>query len=277
MKNILEQMKETPLVFDGAMGSVLYDRGIFINTCYDELNLTMPDLVKEIHSQYVQTDVDVIESNTFGANRIKLRNHGLADKVRDINLAGARLALETAGDDIYVAGSVGPCLRSGQMWQEDHREEIKAAFEEQMHALVEGGVHLLLLETFVHPEELKLAAEVARGTDVPVCALFHTTAFGETSLGGPIVAAAVELDQNENVDILGINCGVGPAHAYEAVESILPAVSKPLVVMPNAGMPKDIDGRLIYLSSPEYFTEYAKRFIELGAGGIGGCCGTTPE
>ena len=277
MTNIIQRLKATPLVFDGAMGTMIYAKGVFINTCYDELCLTRPDLILEIHKEYVQAGADIVESNTFGANRVKLRHHGLADRVAEINSRGVALAREAAGDDVYVGGSVGPCLSLKQAWRESGSEEIREAFREQIGALADAGADLVMLETFVHPEELALAAEVARASGKPVMASFSTGRYGETALGGNAEAMVSALEANDNVDVVGINCGVGPALAYEAAEKLLPRTSKPFVVMPNAGMPRDVDGRMIYLTSAEYFTEYAKRFIELGVRGIGGCCGTTPE
>ena len=277
MTTILDRMSASPLVFDGAMGTVIYNHGIFINTCYDELCLTRPDLVAEIHREYVEAGADVIETNTFGANRIKLRNHGLADRVIAINQAAVRLARSIAGSDIMVAGSVGPCLSASQKWMADKAEEIEAAFAEQIQTLAAAGVDLIQLETFVHIEELQLAAAVAHRSGKPVLACFSVRSGNETALGTRVQAFASTLNTDPNVDMIGLNCGVGPAQTYEAAELILPLLSKPLVCLPNAGLPRDVEGRMMYLSSPEYFTSYAKKIIQLGARGIGGCCGTTPD
>lgn len=277
MSTILDRITATPLVFDGAMGTVIYNRGVFINTCYDELCLTRPDLLLEIHREYVAAGADLIETNTFGANRIKLRQHGLADRVVAINQAGVQLARKAAGKDVLVAGSVGPCLSATQKWMADMTGEVKAAFEEQVQTLAAAGVDLIQLETFVHLEELQLAARVARQSGVPVLASFSIRSGTETALGSRVEAFASALNADPNIDLIGLNCGVGPAQTYAAAEHILPLLSKPLVCLPNAGLPRDVDGRMIYLSSPEYFTEYAKKMIQLGARGIGGCCGTTPD
>ncbi len=277
MQSILERIKSAPLVFDGAMGTVIYARGVFINTCYDELNLTRPDLIREIHREYVDAGADVIETNTYGANRIKLRSHGLADNVKAINKAAVALARKEAGDSVYVSASVGPCLGSGQMWNDDKADELRAAFQEQIGALAEAGVDLIQLETFVFLQELQLAAGVARASGIPVLASFSVRSSEETALGAPVQAFAAALNADPNVDMIGLNCGVGPAQVYDAAEHVLPLLSKPLVCLPNAGMPRDVEGRMMYLSSPEYFTEYAKKLIELGARGVGGCCGTTPD
>ncbi len=272
----LDRIHDSPLVFDGAMGTMLYARGVFINTCYDELNLTRPDLVRDIHGAYLAAGADVIETNSFGANRVKLRHHGLADKVAAINLAAARLAREVAGEAACVAGSVGPCMRPRQLWQESYAPDFEAAFSEQVAALVEGGVDLIFLETFDHLHELLLAARVARACGLPVFASFTVNPVGETIVGREIEAVVAALEADPHVDGIGINCGVGPQQAYEAVERALTLTHKPFVVMPNAGMPREVEGRMIYMTSPEYFTSYAKKFIELGARGVGGCCGTEP-
>ena len=277
MTNILHRLAASPLDFDGAMGTVIYNRGVVINTCYDELCLTRPDLVADIHREYVEAGADVIETNTFGANRIKLRTHGLADRVVAINQAAVKLARGMAGAEVMVAGSVGPCLNASQKWMADKTGDIEAAFEEQIQTLAAAGVDLIQLETFVHIEELQLAAAVAHRTGKPVLASFSVRSGDETSLGSPVEAFASTLNADPNVDIIGLNCGVGPAQTYDAAEHILPLLSKPLVCLPNAGLPRDVEGRMMYLSSPEYFTEYAKKIIQLGARGIGGCCGTTPD
>jgi len=277
MSKFLDRIQDTPLVFDGAMGTMLYGRGVFINTCYDELNLTRPDLVRAIHAEYLEAGADVIETNTFGANCVKLKAHGLMDKVASINRAAAKLARDVAGADALVAGSMGPCMRPRQMWQESLSEEYRAAFLEQATALAEGGVDVLYLETFDHLHELLLAASVARSVGLPVFASFTVSPRGETILGREIEEVVAALERSPDVDGMGINCGVGPQQAYDAVERALHLTRKPFVVMPNAGTPREVEGRMIYMTSPEYFTSYAKKFIELGVRGIGGCCGTEPK
>ena len=269
-------MTESPLVFDGAMGTMLYERGVFLNRCFDELVLSDAGLVESIHAEYVNAGVDVIETNTFGANRIRLAEHGLADRVKEIAVSAARLARRVAGDDLYVIGSVGPCLHTGQMLSHAHREEARAAFAELTAALAEGGVDAIILETFSHLEELILAAEAAKETGLPVFALFTVGSEGETCYGQPIEEMVSALNACEAVDAIGMNCGTGPSHLYVAVERAIRLTDKPFIVMPNAGQPKDVDGRMLYLATPEYFAEYARRFVELGAHGVGGCCGTTP-
>ncbi len=269
-------MKESPLVFDGGMGTVIYDRGVFIHTCYDELCLTNPKLILQIHRDYVEAGAEVIETNTFGANPIKLKPYGLSDRTEAINRAAVRLAREAAGDGVFVAGSVGPCTDSRQQIPETFVAEVEEAFRVQMAALAAEGVDLFLLETFSNLNELQLAARVAKAFGVPVLASFVLNERGETAMGTRAETMASALSEDGNVDILGINCGTGPSGTFDALQAVLPHASKPVVVMPNAGLPREISGRVIYLTSPEYFTEYAKKYIELGVRGVGGCCGTTP-
>lgn len=277
MTPILEQIARQPLVFDGAMGTMLYSKGIFINRCYDELNLTSPDLVGEIHQAYKEAGADVLETNSFGANRIRLTPYGLGDKVREINLAAAKLARSYAGEELYVAGSMGPCLKSGQILTEEKREELAGVFREQAEALGEGGVDMILLETFCNSAELLLAAEAAASAGKPVCASFTLTEEGYTPGGESLEMVMEKLDRCGAVDMIGLNCGTGPSHLYEWVRRGMAYTGKPVVVLPNAGLPKELDGRMIYLSNPEYFSEYAKKFMEMGVRAVGGCCGTTPD
>jgi methionine synthase / methylenetetrahydrofolate reductase(NADPH) len=269
-------MKKSPLVFDGAMGTVIYDRGVFIHTCYDELCLTNPRLILQIHRDYVEAGAEVIETNTFGANPIKLKGYGLADRTEEINRAAVRLAREAAGKEIFVAGSLGPCTESNQRMPDAFATEAEIAFRAQVAALAAEGVDLYLLETFGNLNELLLAARVAKESGGPVLASFVLNERGETALGTRAEAMASALNADPNVDIVGINCGTGPSGVFDALQAILPHTVKPVVVMPNAGLPREISGRVMYLTSPEYFTENAKKYIELGVRGVGGCCGTTP-
>jgi methionine synthase I (cobalamin-dependent)/5,10-methylenetetrahydrofolate reductase len=274
--DILARMKESPLVFDGAMGTMIYDRGVFIHSCYDELCLSNPRLVLQIHRDYIEAGAQVIETNTFGANPIKLKTYGLSEKTEAINRAGVRLAREAAGTDVFVAGAVGPCTESNQRMPDAFAAEAEASFRVQMKALDAEGVDLYLLETFSNLNELLLAARVAKEFRGAVLASFALNDRGETALGTKAEAMTAALDADPHVDIVGINCGVGPSGTFDALHAVLPHTGKPVVVMPNAGMPREISGRVMYLTSPEYFTEYAKRYIELGVRGVGGCCGTTP-
>ncbi len=277
MTPFLERIKQQPLVFDGAMGTMLYSKGVFLNRCYDELNLTRPSIVEEVHKEYADAGADVLETNTFGANRIKLAEHGLADKATEINRAAALLARRYAGDERYLAGSMGPCLKSGQIVRDEHRQELREAFAEQALALKEGGVDLIVLETFSHSEELILAAEAASRAGLPVCGSFTLTEEGYTPGGESLETIMTRLNDCDALDVLGLNCGTGPSHIYNWVEQAVSLTEKPLIVMPNAGFPREQDGRMVYLTNPEYFSSYAKKFIQLGVRGVGGCCGTTPD
>jgi methionine synthase I (cobalamin-dependent)/5,10-methylenetetrahydrofolate reductase len=277
MRDFPASIAATPKVFDGAMGTMIYAKGVFLNACYDELCLSRPELILGIHRDYVEAGAEVIETNSFAANRIKLQSHGLADKAAAINRQAAVLARRAAGEDLFVAGSVGPCLASTQLWQPEAAATLREAFDEQIRALAEGGADLICLETFARLDELLLAAGVAAETGLPVFASFTLGERGETAVGTPLETMVAALADAAQVHGIGINCGVGPAHAYEFAERALALTSKPLLVMPNAGMPRSVEGRMIYLTNPEYFTEYAKKLIELGVRAVGGCCGTTPE
>ena len=272
----LSRIKTTPLIFDGAMGTVIYEKGVFLNTCYDELNLTNPDLIKSIHQDYVTAGADVILTNTFGANRIKLEKYGLANKVREINIAGAKLA-KSISEEVYVLGSIGSNLSSGEILTPENIEQVKDSYREQISALVEAKIDGIIFETFFDIEELLLASSIAKEFDIPVIASMTLTKEMETPKGLSIVTALKKLDKSQSVDILGLNCSIGPHAMLSAVEKVIGSISKPLVVQPNAGHPQKRDGRMIYLSTPEYFTSYCKNYINLGVMGVGGCCGTNPE
>lgn len=277
MKNILERMTEHPLIFDGAMGTMIYSKGVFINTCYEHLCVTSPKLVRGIHDVYVAGGADVIETNSYGANRLKLQSHGLVDQLEAINRAAVRLARESAGEGVFVAGSVGPCLKSDQLFVDLMTEELSDVFREHMSVLADEGIDLFLLETFTHVGEAHLAARIAKEFGLPVFVSVTVGKDGETRRGEKIEHIVDALDQDANVDGIGINCGIGPAAAFSIAERALPHTTKPFTVMANAGLPQEVDGRMIYMSTPEYFTEYAKSMIQVGVRGVGGCCGTTPE
>jgi len=258
------------------MGTMIYSKGVFINTCYEHLCITSPKLIAGIHQEYADAGADVIETNSFGANRLKLQGHGLADQLDAINRAAVRLAREAAGADALVAGSVGPLLKSGQVFIENQIDKLAGTYREQMAVLADEGIDFFMLETFTHIQEAQLAATVARTFGLPVFVSMTVGRDGETQKGRPIEQIIQTLEDDGNIDGVGLNCGVGPAAAYSNAERALPHTSKPFTVMANAGLPQEVDGRMIYMASPEYFTEYAKRMIELGVRGVGGCCGTTP-
>jgi homocysteine S-methyltransferase len=277
MKAFLEQLSRRVLLCDGGMGTMLYAKGIYINTCFDELNLTGAGLVREVHAEYVKAGVDIIETNTFGANRFKLKKYGLDDKVAAINRAGVDIAREAAGADILVAGSMGPLGVSVEPWGPTSAVDAESAFAEQAKSLADAGVDLFILETFSDLNEIRLALRAVRraGKGLPVQAQMTIEENGN-SLYGTTPEVFTRRLEEWRADVVGVNCSVGPAATLECVEKMAAVTSLPLSAMPNAGLPRQFDGRNIYLCSPDYMAEYAKRFILAGVKVVGGCCGTTP-
>ncbi|MDE1155986.1 MAG: bifunctional homocysteine S-methyltransferase/methylenetetrahydrofolate reductase [Acidobacteriaceae bacterium] len=270
---------------DGAMGTMLYGCGVFLNRCYDELNLSQPDVVRSVHQQYLQAGAEVIETNTFGANSFRLAHFGLEAKVRAINLAGvavARECVETArakhGTEAFVAGAVGSLGVRLQPEGEVSPEDARKAFAEQIAALAEGGVDLLIVETMMSLAEaeqaLAAAGEVA--PELPVVVLVTVDEQARMLDGTSASDAAVKL-VGAGADAVGCNCSSGPQVVLEAVRLMRAAVDVPVVAMPNAGLPREVEGRAIYLTSPEYMASFARKFIRAGASWVGGCCGTTPQ
>ncbi|MDR0554059.1 MAG: bifunctional homocysteine S-methyltransferase/methylenetetrahydrofolate reductase [Treponema sp.] len=283
MKPFLERLKDEILIFDGAMGTMLYEKGIFINACYDSVNLTNPALVQGIHEAYIRAGVDVVETNTFGANSIKLGAYGLAAQMEEMNARAVDLvknARATAGREgnCFIAGSIGPITAPGQLWQRRFEESAGAAYAEQARILSENGVDLIILETFVHIEELLFAAERVKSVcALPVAGSIVPLEPQDEDALAATIGKLEKISACPHIEVAGINCGIGPASAAELLERARPHVTKPFLVMPNAGTPRLVDGRTMYMNSPEYFSSYAKRFRRLGADAVGGCCGTTPE
>ena len=276
MKPFLEAIDERVLVCDGAMGTMLYAKGVFINRCFDALNLADPNRVAEVHLEYVRAGADVVETNTFGANRIKLRGFGLADSLRDINVEGARLARGAANGKAYVAGAMGPLGIRIEPWGRTGTDEAEAYFREQAEALLAGGVDLFMLETFRDVSELRAAIAAIRGVcALPVVAQMTIEEDGNSLDGTPPEQFAPALEPY--ADVVGVNCSIGPAPMLETIERMSAVTRARLSAQPNAGRPRDIEGRNIYLSSPEYVASYARRFMSHGVRLVGGCCGTTPE
>ena len=270
-------MKDTIVVFDGAMGTMLYSKGIYINQCFEQLNLTKPDLVKEIHREYIQSGAEVIETNTFGANRLKLAPFGLGEQVNKINIQGVQIAREVAGENVYVAGSIGPIGKTVSSFGSFPQEEVRKIIKEQATPLVKESVDLIILETFGCLEELTQAIRGVREvTDLPLIAQMSLDLAGETDLGISCERIVEELSK-EPIDVVGFNCSVGPAGITEFVERVVRLTDLPLSAQPNAGLPQRVESRFIYLSTPEYMAEYAKRMAQLGVSIVGGCCGTTPD
>lgn len=273
----LEALRTGALVADGAMGTQLYERGVLFSVNYEELNLSRPELVQRIHEDYMRAGAQVIETNSFGANRARLGRHGLADRVREINLAAVRLARTAARGGAYVAGAVGPSGVPLLGASAEELERVADGFREQVAALVEGGVDVLLLETMNQSIEAEVALRAARAEagKVPVIVQVSTNERLELIDGVGVAQAGARL-RDLGADGLGLNCSVGPQSALEAVERLL-ALGLPVTVMPNAGLPHKVDDRLIYVSTPDYFARFARRFYKLGVKLVGGCCGTTPE
>ncbi len=277
MQGFLEALDERVLVCDGAMGTMLYARGIFLNRSFDELNLTRPDLVADVHREYVRAGADVIETNTFGANRVKLTTFGLLDQLAAINREGARIARRVARDRAWVAGSIGPLGVRIEPWGRTSVAEAEAAFAEQAAALAEGGVDLFILETFGDLGEIGAAIRGVRSVStLPIVAQMTTDDDGTAPDGTPIDRLTAALER-EGADVIGVNCSVGPAAMLETIERMARVSPARLAAQPNAGRPRDVDGRNLYLSSPEYIASYARRFVAAGARLVGGCCGTTPD
>jgi homocysteine S-methyltransferase len=277
--DLLARLKKSPVLCDGAMGTLLYAKGVFINRCYDELNLSQPVLIRDIHHEYLQAGAEIIETNTFGANSFRLARHSLADRVHDINLSGARLAREAAKSfDVWVAGSVGPLGVRIEPLGKTSFEETREAFRDQISALLEGGADLLILETFGNLEELHQAILAARDVNpkAPVVAQVTIDEEGICLDGSTPETFAARLTE-WGADVIGCNCSVGPVAMLDAIERARVVTSLPLAAQPNAGMPRSVEGRNIYLCSPEYMASYARKFVAAGVRLMGGCCGTTPE
>jgi len=278
MKPFRERLQREVIVFDGGVGTYLYEKGVFINTCFDELNLTNPDLVSEMHRDYLNAGADVVETNTFGANRFKLAPHGLETKVYEINRRGAELAKRAVGDRALVAGSVGPLGVQIEPIGKLSYDEAKDVFREQVSGLLDGGADLIVLETFSLVSELLQAIRAARelNPDIPLVAQMTVNDEGML-LSGASLETFVHETAMYAVDVIGLNCSVGPRAMLEALEHLKTLTKLPISVQPNAGIPQNVGGRNIYMTSPEYIAEYAKRFIQTGASVVGGCCGTNPE
>ncbi len=274
----LEFLGQQVVVFDGAIGTLLYDRGVFINRCFEQLNLSEPDMVQSVHEDYRKAGAHVLETNTFGANRFKLAKHHLDEQLTEINRMAAQLAREVAGENTYVAGAIGPLGIRIEPWGPTALHEARDAFREQAEALLEGGADLFVLETFSDLSEMGQAIKAVRevSEDVPVIAQMTVNQQGNSLYGTEPDVFARRLHE-WGAHVIGVNCSVGPASLLDTLEKVAKVTDLPLSAMPNGGHPKHVDGRLIYLSSPDYFAKYAQRFIETGARVVGGCCGTTPE
>ena len=285
MPSLIDIFGDRPVLADGAMGTVLYARGIFINRCYDELNVSDPSLILAIHEEYLQAGAEILETNTFGANRFRLARHGLAGKVAEINAAGVRMARqavnhfkEKQAGEAWVAGAIGPLGVRLEPLGKTGLDEARAAFAEQILALKNAGADLLIVETMPALNEARealLAAHEA-APDLPV--LTMVTVDDESNcLDGSSPAHAAAVLSEWGADAVGVNCSSGPATVLTAIEAMRAATTLPIAAMPNAGLPRAIEGRNIYLCSPEYMASFARKAVDAGAQIVGGCCGTTPN
>ncbi len=274
-----EKLASGIVIGDGAMGTQLYQHGAFLNTCFDELNLTRPALIERIHRAYIDAGCDFLETNTFGANPIKLTRFGLAEKCAAINTEAVALARRAAGDtDTLVAGAVGPVGLDNPQPPSAQAEQSRQAFDAQCDALAAAGVDFFLLETFPETAELLIAIEAARRHPaIPIVAQLTCTEQFETLFGTPIEQAVTTIAACEGIAAVGLNCSLGPADMLEALKRLDGVTDKPIAIQPNAGLPRRVEGRTLYMCTPEYMAEYAKRFFEHGARILGGCCGTTPD
>ena len=285
MNRLVELFADRPVLADGAMGTVLNARGVTINRCYDELNLSDPNLILAVHEEYLQAGAELLETNTFGANRFRLIRHGLSAKAPEINAAGVRLARqavnrlkEKQAGQAWVAGSVGPLGVRLEPLGKTGLDEARAAFAEQMAVLAENGVDLLIVETMPAMNEARAALEAAKQTAPQMPVLVMVTVDDESEcLDGSSPAQAAALLTEWGADAIGVNCSTGPATVLTAIEAMRAASALPIAAMPNAGLPRAVEGRNIYLCSPEYMASFARKAIAAGAQIVGGCCGTTPN
>ena len=274
--SFLERIHSEVLVGDGAIGTMLYAKGVGLDVNFEHLNLVRPELVTELHAEYLAAGAQVIETNTFGANHTKLQAIGLESKVRAINRKGAELARRAAGDRAFVAGSVGPLVRIKGDERELSVDEMTAIFREQCEALADGGADLFILETFSDLNQLRCAVTAAKGTGLPVVASMAFLEGGRSAAGVEVERAAMELSA-AGADLLGANCGAGPLEVLATVKRLAAASSLPVAAFANSGFPEYVDGRYLYRATPDYFAAMGREMVAAGASFVGGCCGTTPE
>ncbi len=264
-------------LFDGAMGTMLYAKGVFINKCYDELNLRSPEIVLEVHKQYVRAGAEILETNTYGANRVKLRTFGIEDELRTINESAVEIARRAAGDAVYVAGAIGPLGIRIEPYGPTALDEAREFFREQAEALRDAGVDLFVLETMSNITEVEQGMLAIRDIcSLPIVAQMTIGNDGRTIYGDAPRTIAERLDR-AGADVIGLNCSVGPDVMLDAIEEMSAVTARKLSCQPNAGLPREVAGRQMYMASPDYMAKYAKRLIHKGVKFLGGCCGTTPE
>ncbi len=274
--SFLDQLRDRIIIGDGAMGSRLYELGVAPTSSYDQLNLTRPDLVRQIHGEYLQAGAQLLETNAFSANRMRLATFGLESQVAQINRQAVALAKEVAGNSAFVAGTVGPLPSRGAGANLDELtdDDIRAVFREQIVALAEAGADAILLETFPDLRQIQLALGQAKTCcDLPVIAQM-TFPDGRHAPDGSDAFAALQSLREAGADVIGTNCGGGVSKVLRAIEYLGQCTDAPLSAFANAGMPQQVDGRLLYLMGPDYFADAAQRMVEAGANLVGGCCGT---
>jgi methionine synthase I (cobalamin-dependent) len=275
---IRKLLENKPVICDGAVGTMLYSLGAPVGQSVDQLCVTAPDLVREVHSAYVEAGAQIIETNTFGANRVMLDSHGLGGMVREINMAGAKLARECAGDGVAVAGSVGPTGKLMSPYGPLSAAEAASAFSEQIEALCESSVDLIIIETMADIHEAESAVRAAKSVcpGMPVICQMSFAQEGRTMMGVD-PKGAVEALETLGADVIGANCGSGPHDMWEVMRQMAEYATVPLIAQPNAGFPQLVHGRSVYVATPDYLADYARRFVELGVAIVGGCCGATPD
>jgi len=278
MRDFRTYLKEEPvIIIDGGMGTSLYDRGIFINQSFDGINLTNPKMVKEVHQEFADAGADIIVTNSFGANSLKLRPHGLEDKVYEINKTAAEIAREVAGDNLFVAGCIGPLGKKVRPFGSIPEKDAFEYFKQQAQGLLDGGVDLFILETFTYLNEVEQAVKAVKDiSSLPILTLVTVNDEGATLIGME-PEGYIPIIESWEVDAVGVNCSVGPHAMLAAVEKIMKVATLPVIAEPNAGIPRNVEGRNIYLCSPEYISTFVQRYIELGVKIVGGCCGTKGE
>ncbi len=274
---LLKLLKNQVLIADGAMGTLLYKRGVFINTCFDEINISKPDLVSKIHKEYIEAGADIIETNTFGANHIKLSKFGLGDKTEKINKEAVRLAAQYKTENTIIAGAIGPSGVDYKYLPEEKKKDVCEKLSQQAEYLIDAGADVLILETFSDSLELiSLLKSICKKSNIAIITQATFNEDHETSLGEPAPEVIRSLSK-ENSTVVGANCSVGPSTMLDILKTIKKSTDKPISIQPNAGLPQRVENRTLYMCTPEYMAEYSKRFFENGVRIIGGCCGTEPR
>lgn len=276
MSKFLALIERKPVICDGAVGTELHSRIGKMDQCLDSINLTQPDLIHQIHRDYADAGAQILETNTFGANRIRLAAYGLAGSVREINLSGVRIARKEAKNGMVVAGSMGPTGKLLEPYGALSFSEVREVFDEQAEALKDSGVDVIFVETMADLNEATAAVNAAKSTGLPVVAQMSFSQEGRTLMGVD-PATAVRAFEELGADVVGANCGTGFHDMLNVVRDMAAVAVKPIIAQPNAGFPQFVDGRLAYVSGPAYMAGYARQFADLGVAIIGGCCGTSPE